>query len=44
MEGKSKDKVLEINGLTVHYVTDDETVYAVNNIDMSIATGGTFTG
>jgi len=32
---------LEIKNLVIHYVSDDETVYAVNGIDMQIAAGGT---
>ena len=31
--------LLEIKHLRVHYVTDQETVYAVNGIDLSLDSG-----
>jgi peptide/nickel transport system ATP-binding protein len=37
----STNKALEIKNLAIHYVSDEEVVYAVNGIDMEIASGGT---
>lgn len=38
----SKDsKILSIKDLTIHYVTEDETVYAVNNISLDLNKGET---
>ncbi|MCL2162968.1 MAG: ABC transporter ATP-binding protein [Oscillospiraceae bacterium] len=37
----TSDDVLRIENLTVHYVSDDETVYAVNNVNLSIPIGKT---
>ncbi|WP_347559905.1 ABC transporter ATP-binding protein [Clostridium sp. AM58-1XD] len=43
MENKTitSDNTLEIKNLVIHYVSDNETVYAVNGIDMAIPTGKT---
>ena len=35
------DNILEIKGLTIEYVTEEGTVHAVNNIDLSIGEGRT---
>ena len=35
------NEMLEIKGLVVHYITEDEVVYAVNGIDLSIQRGKT---
>jgi len=35
------EKLLEIHNLTIEYTTDDETIYAVNNIDLDIKRGET---
>ena len=35
------NQMLEIKNLSVHYITEDETVYAVNGIDLSIGKGKT---
>jgi len=37
-----KNKLLEIKDLTIQYVTDEETVYAVNNISFSLEAGQAF--
>ena len=29
--------LLDIKGLTVHYITDDGTVHAVNDLDLQVA-------
>ena len=41
MSEKTKEYVLEVDNLTVHYVTEDETVEAVNNISFSLDRGRT---
>ena len=33
------DKLLDIKGLTVHYVTEDGTVHAINDLNMSLGSG-----
>ena len=38
---KDNNNTLEIKNLAVHYVSDDETVYAVNGIDLTIPGGKT---
>ena len=37
----STDKLLEINDLTIHYITHDGVVHAVNNLNLSINRGET---
>lgn len=37
----STENILEINGLTIHYITDDSTVKAVNDVSLSIGRGET---
>ena len=34
-----KDKILEIKDLHVHYITEDETVKAVNGVNLSLKQG-----
>ena len=41
MSEKIKEYVLEVENLTVHYVTEDETVEAVNDISFSLERGRT---
>ena len=36
-----KDLILEINDLTIQYVTDDGTVHAVNGLNLSLERGTT---
>ena len=38
---KMNESMLEINNLRVHYVTDDETVEAVNGVDLILNQGET---
>jgi len=38
-EAVSKEKLLEIKGLTIHYITDDGTVHAVNDLNLSVNRG-----
>lgn len=39
--GAEKDFILEIKDLTIHYVTDEGTVRAVNNLNLSLERGST---
>ena len=39
IENIANDTILEIKDLTVHYVTEDETVEAVNDLSLSVKRG-----
>lgn len=40
-EKRQSDNTLEIKNLIIRYISDDETVYAVNGIDITIPRGKT---